>query len=113
MSLLRRAQRLCEGRTEKQNIVAFCVRKGQVSSTGFNSYTKTHPRQRHFARLAGQPQREYLHAEIAALLRADHDIDSIHVFRFDVAGRAVCAKPCPVCMLAIRRFSSKLKVYHT
>lgn len=101
----------CSGGNQK--IVAFTARRNRVCSTGFNSYTKTHPRQNHYARLAGQPKREYLHAEIAALLRSPRDVDTLFVCRFDKQGNPVPAAPCPVCSLAIALFSSHLKVIHT
>lgn len=96
-----------------QSMVAFTTRKNRISSTGFNSYTKTHPTQNHYARLAGQPKREYLHAEIAALLRAPPDVDTLHIYRFDKQGNPVSAAPCPVCRLAIAAFNPNLKVKHS
>lgn len=96
-----------------QRILAFTTRKNRVCSTGFNSYTKTHPAQNRYARLAGQPKREFLHAEIAALLRAPADVDTLHIYRFDKQGNPVSAAPCPVCRLAINAFNPLLRVVHS
>lgn len=82
-------------------------------SVGVNSYTKTHPKQRLFAQLAGQPKREYLHAEVSALIRGPRDADTLLVIRIDKQGNFVCAKPCPVCDLAVSHFNPNLRVIHT
>lgn len=111
--LARRAMGLFGGMVGQQRIVAFVLRKNRVVSVGLNSYTKTHPRQSLFARLAGQPKRDYLHAEISALIRAPRDADTLVVIRADKKGNLVCAKPCPVCSLAITHFNPHMKVVHT
>jgi len=60
---------------------ATCYDKlGRVISVGANNYTKTHPVQSHFAKLAKVPEKIYLHAEIAPALAA----------------------PCPACLAAIK-----------
>jgi hypothetical protein len=96
-----------------QTLVAFTARGGRICRAGFNSYTKTHPRQNHYARLAGQPLRSYLHAEVAALLRSPADVDTLYICRFDKKGNPVSAAPCPVCRLAIAAFNRNLRVIHT
>jgi deoxycytidylate deaminase len=108
-----RGRDLLENIHTSQKIVAFVIRKNRVVSTGVNSYTKTHPRQAHYGKLAGQPKRQYLHAEIAALLRAPSDADTLVVIRVNKAGEFVNSKPCPVCALAIRHFNPEMKVIHT
>lgn len=87
-------------------IQARCLdRKGRVLSTAVNSYTKTHPVQAHFASLAGDPQRKYLHAEILALLRsADHKVHTIEIT--NLSGGPI-PYPCPVCTLAIKSWGVK------
>lgn len=70
-----------------------------------NTYTKTHPLQKHFAQKVGHPEREFLHAEIAALLKCKTKIPhTIKVFRYDNDGFYRCAKPCPICLEAIKAF---------
>lgn len=93
--------------------MAVTLRKGRIVSIGFNSYTKTHPEQKRYAALAGQPNREYLHAELAALLRAPRDADTLVVVRINKAGEPVNAKPCPVCAIAINHFNPTLRVIHS
>ena len=79
-------------------------KRGRIISIGKNSYVKTHPLQAKHARLAGDPERQYLHAEIHAIVRcrALSKAHRILITRFDRQGNPVLAKPCPVCMSAIR-----------
>ncbi len=88
-----------------QNITAILYDKtGKVLSVGKNSYIKTHPLQAHYAKIAGQPGRIFLHAEIAAIIKC-RDLDRAHrmmVTRFGADGKPLLAKPCPVCDTAIR-----------
>lgn len=109
----RRAKCLLAGEVGQQRIAAFALRKHRVVSVGVNSYIKTHPRQHLLARLAGQHKREYLHAEICALIRAPRDADTLVVIRIDKQGNYACAKPCPVCSLGISMFNPLLRVIHT
>lgn len=109
----RRAKRLLDGEVGQQRIAAFALRKNRVVAIGINSYIKTHPRQHLLARLAGQHRREYLHAEISALIRAPRDADTLVVVRIDKQGNFACAAPCPVCRAGINLFNPNLKVVHT
>lgn len=82
--------------------------KGRVLSKGRNQYNKTHPLQAHFAKLAGEPYKIYLHAEIAAILKAGgKKIHTIKVERYTSDGCAANAQPCPICQLAIKAFGIK------
>lgn len=125
-SLLRKGHRLLQRNEEcdasrrahtcsldRPQIVAFTTRGNRICGIGFNSYRKTHPQQARFARLAGNSKKEYLHAEVAALLRSPHDVDTIYVMRFDKQGNPVCAKPCAVCETAISILNPDLRVIHT
>lgn len=88
--------------------------KGNVIGVGVNKYKKTHPLQSHFAILAGEPKREYLHAEIQALIRCKDKIPfSIQVERYDNEGNPALAKPCKVCMQAIKAYGVKIIKYTT
>ena len=99
----------------KQNVVAKIYdKKGRLLATGHNSYTKTHPRQAHYARLAGFERKNYLHAEIAAILRAFHSTSraySIRVERRSRKGNLALARPCAICMLAIKEAGIKQITY--
>lgn len=78
-------------------------RKGRVLSIGQNSYIKTHPLQAFHARRAGSPMKQFLHAEIHAIVRC-RDIKRAHrmfISRWDRQGNPVLAKPCEVCQSAI------------
>lgn len=70
--------------------------------------------QKHFACLAGLPQKEYLHAEVQALLRLkDRSCYKLTVERYDSEGNPKLAKPCPVCRLAIEVYGVKELCYTT
>jgi tRNA(Arg) A34 adenosine deaminase TadA len=91
-------------------IVAKCYdKKGKLLSVGINDYNKTHPLQKYFAEKVGHFHREYLHAEIAAIVRCkDKKIYRITVERYDKHGLPVNAKPCPICQEAIKAFGIKI-----
>ena len=58
------------------------------------------------------PDRVFLHAEIAAIIRAKGKaIHKIVVKRYDKSGRLMLAKPCPVCQLAIKEAGIKVVVH--
>lgn len=99
--------------SKRHHITAQCFdKRGRLLSTGVNSYTKSHPVQAHYARLAGQPERHFLHAEIAALLKAgDRVVHKISVTRFDAKGNPANAEPCPICKTAIKAFGVKYVEY--
>lgn len=77
--------------------------KGNVLSTATNSYVKTHPRQSKYAVKTGNEHKAYLHAEIAALVRVKNGTPAkIVVVRVGNTGELRLARPCPVCMMAIK-----------
>lgn len=98
-----------------QNITALIYdRKGRVLSVGQNSYVKTHTLQAIHAKRVGQPERQYLHAEIHAITKC-RDLSKaykIFVTRHNKNGQPVLAKPCEVCMSAIKSAGIK-NVEHT
>lgn len=100
--------------TKKYHILAKCYdKRGNLLSAAFNSYTKTHPIQSYFARKVGHPERQYLHAEIAAILKSKgKSIYRISIERYNAAGFPVNAKPCQVCEEAIKAFGIKV-IEHT
>lgn len=101
--------------TRKQNVTAICYdRKGRVLSVGKNSYIKTHPLQARAAEKVGQPDRVFLHAEIAALVKVK-DWNKIHrmiVVRLNRKGQPLNAKPCAVCASVIEEAGINI-VEHT
>lgn len=85
-------------------------KRGRVLSVGQNSYVKTHPLQAHHARKAGEPYRQFLHAEVHAIARCP-DINQAHtmkIFRFLEDGSPALARPCRICESAIQ--STPIKV---
>ena len=89
-------------------------KRGKVISVGQNSYVKTHPLQAKHAAKVGTPDRQFLHAEIHAIVKCK-DLTRAHkifVSRWDRKGRPALAKPCPVCMSAIEAAGIEI-VEHT
>lgn len=79
-------------------------KRGRVLSIGKNSYVKTHPHMAFHAASVGLPQKQFLHAEVHAIVRCKQ-LDKAHrivVMRYDSEGQPKNAKPCPVCSSAIR-----------
>lgn len=103
------------GSKQRQTLTAIIYdKRGRVLSVGQNSYCKTHPMQAEHAKKLGQPERQYLHAEIHAIVRCK-DLSKAHrlfVSRWNRQGEPVLAKPCPVCMSAIRAAGIEI-VEHT
>ena len=93
----------------KKHIVKASVfdRKGKIISEAYNSYTKTHPVQYNYAKQCGEPYKIYLHAEIAAIIKAKGKGYKIIVERFNDEGVPLLAKPCHICMLAIKEAGIK------
>lgn len=100
--------------TNKVDITATCYdKKGRVLSVGYNSYTRTHPVQAHHAKLVGLDEKQYLHAEIHALLRAkDKKVHKIKVERYGKGGVPLNAAPCPICANALREWGVEV-IEHT
>lgn len=94
--------------SKKHHILAKCYdRKGRLLSAAFNSYQRTHPIQKYFAERVGHQHahRIYLHAEIAAILKArGKPIYRITIERYDAKGLPAPSAPCPICQEAIKAF---------
>ena len=89
-------------------------RKGRVLSVGQNSYVKTHPLQARHAHKTGLPDKLFLHAEVAAIVKC-RDLSKAHrifVTRYNKQGEPTLAKPCPVCLSAIQASGIKY-IEHT
>ena len=89
-------------------------KKDNIISMGVNSDTKTHPMQKKFAIKSGQMFRQYLHAEIQALVRCVGNYSTPHtlyVARITQSGNIGMSKPCPVCHLALIDAGIKKVVY--
>lgn len=79
-------------------------KRGRALSIGQNSYIKTHPMQAAHAAKTGHPEKMFLHAEIHAIVRCKNltKAHKIFVGRWNNKGEPMLAKPCPVCMSAIK-----------
>lgn len=99
-----------------QHVVTALIydKRGKVLSVGQNSYIKTHPLQARHAIKTGNPEKQYLHAEIHAITRCRnlYRAHKIFVSRYNKSGEPVLAAPCPVCMSAIKAAGIKY-VEHT
>lgn len=101
--------------TRHQELTAIIYdKRGRVLSVGKNDFVKTHPLQKKHAVQVGQPYKEYLHAEVAAIIKC-RDLTRAHtikVFRYAADGRPALAKPCAVCASAITAAGIK-HIQHT
>ncbi len=91
-------------------------KKGRLLSFSNNSYIKTHPLQSKYAKRQKRPNKEFLHAEIGAIIKLKpQDRERayrITVYRFDLQGKPKLAKPCPICLAAIKDAGIK-EIYYT
>ena len=95
------------------DLTAFAYdKRGRLLAVGRNSYIQTHPLQAKFAKKAGRPQAIYVHAELAALMKARQQVHKLAVVRYNKDGSPGNAKPCEICELAIKEFGVKY-VEHT
>lgn len=100
-------------KTKRQSITALAYdSKGRLLSVGRNSYTKTHPIQALYARRTGRPNAIYLHAEIAALIKAKAPVYKLVVLRYGANGVPLLAAPCKACALALQEYGVK-EIGHT
>jgi len=78
-------------------------KRGRVLSIGKNSYTKTHPLMAKYAAAMKLPEKKYLHAEIAAIIKCTDlsKAHSIEIIRLNQKGEPLLAKPCIICRTAI------------
>lgn len=77
-------------------------KKGNIIATGSNSFLKTHPMQYHFAKLCGNENQIFLHAEIAALIKCRKEPYTLLVGRILRNGQLANANPCPICRMAMK-----------
>ena len=88
----------------------------RLIASGYNTLTKTHPLQHHYASLVGKPDAIYLHAEMAAIVEAkSKGVDltgaSVYVFRRGLDGDVKMARPCRICLRALEDFGIRTLVY--
>lgn len=96
----------------RYNVAAATLdRRGNIIAIAQNSYVKTNPMQKRLACLCGNSSREYLHAEIAAIVKSERKVYAIAVARVSHDGSIKPARPCPICMLAIKEAKIKLMLF--
>ena len=101
-------------KASQQRLAAICLdRKGKVLGRGVNSYTRTHPLQKHFAISVGMSEEKtFLHAELSAVLRSrDKEIHTIYVARVLKDDTISLAKPCKACAQMLKSFGVQKVVY--
>lgn len=86
-------------------------KRGRVVSSGINQ-RKTHPMQSHFAKLANR-EKHFLHAEIAALVKCRKDPHTMYIGRLKKDNTPGMARPCPICLMAIKEAGVKQVVFTT
>ena len=99
----------------RYNVSAIIVdKRNRILSIGKNSYVKTHPLQAKHAKRVGKENAIFLHAEIQAIIKCRNieDAHKIIVARYDSKGQPRLAKPCDICMDALRSFGIT-KIEHT
>lgn len=112
-SLIEKVLAVAESSPSKQKVGALVLRKGKIVASACNSDRKTHPKQAKWAERAGLHPKQYLHAEVAALVRCRCDVDTIVVARVNRQHQLRNARPCPICQLAIQEAGIKNVYYST
>lgn len=98
---------------KRYNYVAIITnKKNKILSIGMNSYIKTHPLQAKYALKTGFDGKIYLHSEIDALIRCKLIPEKIFIVRTNRFGEVRYAKPCPICMEAIKKYKVK-EIFYT
>lgn len=100
----------------QQRIAAIVTdKRGRVLSIGVNSYTKTNPTMKHYAIRAGNPEAQFLHAEVAALVGLNYN-DRQKAYKISIArtlknNQTGLAAPCSICQLALKDAGIKVVEY--
>lgn len=100
---------------QKYKICAIILdKKGHILSKGFNSFSKTSPRQAYYAEKYGNKHKIFIHAELDAICKLKYTDEpySIYIVRVNNQGKTSLAKPCKICAMAIKDAGIK-EVYHT
>jgi deoxycytidylate deaminase len=108
---IKKARKICK-LEHNYNLIAFGLdKRGKLVAFGENSFSKTHPEQKRFAGLAGTAYREFLHAEVACLLKGKGKVYKLIIIRFNKKGQTLLAKPCTTCEIAIKEADVKIVEY--
>ena len=89
--------------TKNYRIAAFVFKnRKHIYGKAVNLPKKKHPIQKKYAYKVKKEKREHLHAEVKAIIRAKGKGDSILVVRILKNKKYAMARPCKICMEAIR-----------
>lgn len=96
----------------KHKVVAFALdAKGHILTSGWNSYTKSHPTQKKAAMSHSEGYKCFMHAEVRALTRLSYkqmeQVESLVVIRLDSEKSLMPGKPCKICSDVIRDYKIK------
>lgn len=100
---------------DKQNICTIITdKKNKILSIGCNSYKKTSPLQKKYAKKFGNENKEFNHSEIDAIRKLPYGKKpyAIYVARVNKFGKKMLSKPCKICSKAIEDYGIK-EVYYT
>ena len=87
-------------------------KRGRMIASAFNSYSKTHPMMSEIGCDCDLPDKEYLHAEVACIIKSrGKKIHKIFVERYDQNGNPKNAAPCKICQRAIQLAEIKEVTY--
>ncbi len=103
-----------ESHPEKRFHVTATVvdKKYRTIAMGRNSYVKTHPMQARLAKICGNSRKIYLHAEIASLVRCRMKPYAMIICRVAKDGSNALARPCDICMMALKEAGVK-EIWYT
>lgn len=88
-------------------------KNGRPIASAVNSYKKSHPLQYFFACQVGLPEKQFMHAEIAAILKSGKKvIHKIKIERYNRLGEPLLAAPCAICQAAIKAYGIQV-IEHT
>jgi deoxycytidylate deaminase len=105
-----------------KKIGAILLKKNRIIASAVNDYTRTHPVQywaaQNAAKIFNEPnltKKQFLHAELRALIKAKEDADTIVVCR--VGGHSGeelrMSRPCVICSSYIRSCSSVTHIHYS
>jgi cytidine deaminase len=101
---------LAKQNNEKFKLASIITVNGRTVASAFN-VSKSHPLQYKYAKKVGREEAIYLHAELLCIIRAKGRGDTLIVARVGKNGEVKLAKPCSICMEAIRH-ETDIRVIH-
>lgn len=97
---------------QKYTLLAKAYNRNKLIAVGINDYKKSHPLMHRLAQKVGLPKKIFLHAEVLALLRCKEQVPTkVTVERYNQDGEMALAKPCPICMEAMKLWGVKQVEY--